>query len=250
MIPALLTSSLLGFLPPPPLEAPVAADPISAFLLPSPMDPVLVPDPQGAPSPTKRSRWQTGRTVMQGFLGVTFFDEYEVDGSNNFVEIDGGGEDASEMPLIGGGGQMKLGGENIDMGLELLVSFGWRSNATAIAVGGGGAAIAVDVDTLLFDLYGGPFVSKFLGEKVRIYGSAGPLMEWADYDQEFAGGHESGSGFGFGWYARTGIEFQLASRTMIGVGARWSDSTIDLDGGLGDLDVQGFQGYITVTQGF
>jgi hypothetical protein len=37
---------------------------------------------------------------------------------------------------------------------------------------------------------------------------------------------------------------------LIGLGARWSDSQIDLDGGLGDLDLQGFQVVFTVTQGF
>ncbi len=241
MFSALLTSSLIGFLAPTPLHPDAL---LGASLA---ADPLLVPDPQGSPTP--RPRWLAGHSVMQGFLGMTAFDEYEVEG-DNLGSVDGGGDSASQLPLIGGGGQWKLGGQNIDLGVELMVSFAWRSNATAVVVGSGGAAVAVDVDTLLFDLYGGPFVSKFLGEKARIYASAGPLLEWANYDQSASGVTDSGTGFGAGWYARGGIEFALASRTMIGIGARWSDSTIDLDGGLGDLDLQGVQAYITVTQGF
>jgi hypothetical protein len=186
---------------------------------------------------------------MQGYFGVTEYDDFEVDGGS-FGRVDGGGEDAAEMPLLGGGAQWKMGGDKIDLGLEGLFSIGWRSNATAIAIGGGGAAVAVDVDTFLLEFYGGPFANLFLGDKVRIYASAGPLVEWADYDQDIGGSHDSGSGFGYGYYARTGIEFAIGGRAMLGVGTRWSDSSIDLDGGLGDLEMQGFQFVVTVTQGF
>ena len=36
---------------------------------------------------------------------------------------------------------------------------------------------------------------------------------------------------------------------MIGIGARWSDSEIDLGGSLGDLEIEGLQGLITVSRG-
>jgi hypothetical protein len=144
MLPALIASSLLGFLAPPPPEAPVTVDPISAFLLPSSMDPSLVPEPQGMSASRPRQRWAKGQTVMQGFFGVTEYSDFDVDGGS-LGNVDGGGEDAAEMPLLGGGAQTKMGGDKVDFGLEGLISFGWRSNATAFAVGGGGAAIAVDV---------------------------------------------------------------------------------------------------------
>jgi hypothetical protein len=246
---ALITSSLLTpFLSAGPTELPPAS-PWHGLEASSPADALLVPDPQGAPAPRQRARWARGQTVMQGFFGVTEFDDFAVDGGS-FGQIDGGGEDAAELPLLGGGAQTKLGGDKIDFGLEGIFSMGWRSNATAFAIGGGGAAIAVDVDTFLLELYGGPFANMFLGEVGRVYASVGPLVEWADYDQEIGGAHDSGSGFGFGFYARTGIEFAIGRRTMLGVGTRWSDSTIDLDGGLGDLEMQGFQFLVTVTQGF
>lgn len=235
-----LTGILLGAI------APAQEETANAFdWLP---DPVAYSVPQEAKR--SKSRWQRGEQVLQGFVGVTFYDEFEQSGGSN-IEVDGGSDSASQLPLLGGGAQWKLGGERVDFGIEAMMSFAWRSNATAFVAGGGGAAVAVDVDTLLFDIYGGPFVSMFLGEKTRVWASAGPLVEWADYDQETELGQTaSGSGFGVGLYARGGIEFAIGSGTMVGVGARWSDSTIDLDGGLGDLELQGFQAFLTVTKGF
>jgi len=234
-----LAGALLGVLAPAPEETSNAFD-----WLP---EPVAYSVPQGPKS--SKNRWQRGEQVLQGFLGVTFYDQFEQNGGSD--QVDGGSDSASQLPLLGGGAQWKLAGEKVDFGIEAMLSFAWRSNATAFVAGGGGAAVAVDVDTFLFDIYGGPFVSMFLGEKTRIWAGAGPLLEWADYDQETEfGATASGSGFGVGLYARGGIEFAIGSGTMVGVGARWSDSTIDLDGGLGDLELQGFQAFLTVTKGF
>jgi hypothetical protein len=205
---------------------------------------------QTQPRLPKRPNWVPGQVVMQGFLGVTEYQTMERSGGS-FPSVDGSGESSAEMPLLGGGAQWKLGGEKIDFGLEAMFSFGWRANATAFAVGSGGAAIAVDVDTFVFEIYGGPMANMFLGDKTRVYVSAGPLMQWANYSQYSNGFFDdSGSGFGTGWYARTGLEFAMADRTMLGFGVRWTDSSIDLDNGLGNLDLSGFQLMFTVTRGF
>ncbi|MCY2958907.1 MAG: hypothetical protein NTY35_01985 [Planctomycetota bacterium] len=205
------------------------------------------------PEQRKRERWSKGQMVMQGFIGASDYQTMEVTGGSA-PDVDGSGEDSAQAPVIGGGAQWKLGGSRIDFGLEAMFALSWRSNATAIVVGSGGAAVAVDVDTFLLEIYGGPVANIFLGEsqKSRVYVSAGPLMEWVSYAQgnDVASIDDSGSGFGTGWYARTGIEFAIGGGTMVGVGARWSDSTVDLDGGLGDLDLEGFQFALTVTQGF
>lgn len=189
--------------------------------------------------------WQNGQPLMHGFLGVSTFSKVEADNGR----IDGDDGDLDELPLIGGGAQWRLGGRNLDLGLEGLMSFSGRADAAAFVVGGGGAAVAVDVDLLIFELYGGPFASKFLGENLRLYGALGPLMQWADYDQTGNGLADDGSGFGFGWYARTGLEFALPSRTLLGFGARWSDSSVDLGNSLGDLEIDGLQLLFTVSRG-
>ena len=187
--------------------------------------------------------------LLQGLIGWSSFETVEVDESGG-ITIDGDRGDLDEIPLIGGGGQWKLGGERIDMGLETMLSFSWRGDAEAFVVGGGGAAVAIDVDLLLFEIYGGPFASTMLGDKVRVYGAAGPLFQFADYSENDDIIDDDGSGFGVGWYARTGVEFALPSRVLIGFGVRWSDSDIDLSGGLGDLEIEGLQGLITVTKAY
>lgn len=219
------------------------------------LEPTTDHDPAPAPSTAFQSKpakkqlvWTTGRPLMQGFLGVSFYDEVTREGGGT-ADVDGDSGDLDELPLIGGGAQFKLGGERLDYGLEAFFSLEGRANAAAFAVGGGGAVVAVDVDLLIVDVYGGPFVSTFLGDKLRAYAGAGPLIQFANYDQDIDSDTDSGSGFGTGWYARTGLELVLPSRTMIGLGVRWSDSTIDLGGDLGDLDIEGLQAVLTVSRG-
>jgi opacity protein-like surface antigen len=194
-----------------------------------------------------RLEWSEGQPLMHGFFGASSYSKVEAGGG----DIDGDEGDLDQLPLIGGGAQWKLGGERFDIGFEGLLSFSGAANAAAIAAGGGGVAVAVDVDLLIFELYGGPFVSVFLGEKLRAYISGGPMMQWANYDQDSGDilFNDDGSGFGTGWYVRTGLEFALASHTLIGFGVRWSESSVDLGGNLDDLEIEGLQGLFTVSQG-
>jgi hypothetical protein len=198
-----------------------------------------------------RPRWETGQLVLQGFLGANLFQTMERSGGST-PDVDGSGETASQLPVIGGGGQWKLGGESVDFGVEAMFSFSGRADATAFAVGGGGATVAVKVDMVLFEIYGGPVANLFLNDTTRVYVSAGPLMEWADFTQknDSANIHGNGTGFGTGLYARTGIEFATPNHTMIGLGIRWADSRVDLDNELGTLDLTGTQIVFTVTEGF
>ena len=199
----------------------------------------------------ERDGWQKGDLALQGFFGASLYQTVERTGGSG-PDVDGSDEEASQLPLLGGGGLWKLGGESVDFGIEGMFSFSGRVNAAAFAAGGGGAVIAVEVDMFLVEVYGGPFVNLFLDEDSRVYVGAGPLMQWADFTQESdaAGIDDSGTGFGTGLYARTGIEFRLGADTMIGFGCRWSDSSVDLDADLGTLDLDGFQFVLTVSQGF
>jgi hypothetical protein len=206
-----------------------------------------VPPPGMPPPPPRGLMWRDGQMIMQGFFGLIEYDTMKL--TNGPIEVDGAGEDAAELPTIGGGAQFKLGGRRIDFGLELMFAFAWRANATAVAIGSGGAAVAVDVSTFTTELYGGPFANIFLGDKARVYASVGPMLQWASYDQEGPFVDDDGSGFGHGYYARTGIEFMIGNRSMVGLGVRWSDSEVDL-GSTGDLDLEGIQWALTVSHGF
>lgn len=202
-------------------------------------------DPDSGARRGGRTEWLAREVLLQGFFGFTAFRRVTVDGPS----VDGSDGDLDVLPLIGGGAQWKLGGGRADLGLEGLLSFSGRSEADATAVDGGGTAVDVRVDLLLLELHCGPFASVRLGDELRVYGAAGPLVQLAGYEQSGAGLADSGSGLGLGLYARTGIEFVLASSTMIGLGARWSDTTVDLGGSLGDLEIEGLQVLFTVSRG-
>lgn len=202
-------------------------------------------------SPERFSRpssgWAVGQPLLHGFLGVSEMSKVSVDGSGS-GQTDGDRGEADEYPVIGGGAQWKLGGQRLDYGLEGLLSFGGRSNAEAFAAGGGGAVVVVDVDLLVFELFGGPFASLMLGDKLRVYGGAGPVLQWANWDQSGPNLDDTGSGFGYGTYARAGVELALPSRSLLGLGVRWSDTSVDLGGSLGDLEMDGLQIFLTVSR--
>ncbi|HEX5051178.1 MAG TPA: hypothetical protein VFZ65_05365 [Planctomycetota bacterium] len=195
-----------------------------------------VTTPQGPPA-GRRPTWRNGGALLSGYFGATVYDNIEAKRGPVTVT-----SDDVTIPSLGGGAQLKLGGDGIDLGLEAFLGFNWRASSTAIAVGGGGAAVAVDTDLFLFDLYGGPFASAFLGSGARVYVSAGPLMQWATYDER---GNGDGSGFGLGYYARTGLEFVVGRGSFVGLGVRWSQAEIDVDNNLGDLQVDGLMVMLT-----
>jgi hypothetical protein len=210
-----------------------------------------IPSQGSAPAPEARAPggWQTGEVVVQGFVGWTSLSKFALDGQDG-SSVDGTDGDMDEYPLIGGGGQFKLGGDGIDWGVEALFSFSARANASATVVSGGGTSSELSVDLLSVDIFAGPFVSTNLGDKLRLYAGAGPLLKWMHYDQSGTSFGASENGFGAGLYARTGLELILPSQTMLGFGVLWSESSTNLSGELGDLDLEGVQYLITVSRGF
>ena len=199
----------------------------------------------------KNLSWVPGQMVLQGFFGANLYNTVKRTGGST-PDVDGSDDSASQLPVIGGGAQWKLGGDDIDLGIEAMFAFSGRANATAFAAGGGGATIAVQIDMYLFEIYGGPVANVFLGDKARVYVAAGPLMEWVNYSQKDDADtiDDTSTGFGTGLYARTGIEFLLYEHTTIGLGVRYAESTIDLGNDLGNLDLDGYQVVLTVTEGF
>lgn len=196
---------------------------------------------------SSRPEWEQWQALLQGYIGITANEDVSLDGGS-LDPVDGAGSDLDQLGVLGGGCQIKLGGERVDLGIETMVSFSGRANVQAFAFGGSGAAVALDVDLLLVDLYGGPFASAFLGDRLRVYGAVGPLLQFAEWDQSSDVGDENGSGFGFGTYARAGFEFVLPSNALLGFGVRWSESSVDLGSNLGDLDLEGLQAFVTLSR--
>lgn len=213
--------------------------------------PAFPQDVPQLPLRSLRPRWEKGGMVLQGFVGAAVYDTVETSGGT-IPDVDGSDEDTAQAPVIGGGAQWKLGGTRVDFGVEAMFAFSWRTNATAISSGGGGATVAVDIDLYLFEIFGGPLVNFFVNDDWRIYASAGPVLQWAGLNQ---GNNDENidsndTGFGTGGYARFGIEYRIMKGTMLGLGARYSSSSIDLGSEIGDLDLDGSQFVLTVTQGF
>jgi hypothetical protein len=196
-------------------------------------------------SPLRSEDWAVGRPILQGFVGVQRLDTFErTGGVEPPIERDG----RWLNPLIGGGGQWKLAGSGLDVGLEGMLALSWRARAGAIASGPGGTQVVVDVNHFTIELFGGPFVSLFPLERLRFYAGAGPLLQFVEFDQKAVPAEALGedfdrstSGFGVGLYARTGFEFLITSNTWLGLGVRWSESVVDLGRGMGDLDLEAVQ---------
>lgn len=212
---------------------------------------VALNDPPRPPSPRSSEEWEVGRPLLQGTFGAQRLETLERTGGLGApLEQD----NRWQYPVVGGGAQWKLGGRHFDLGLEGLLAFGWRSRGGALAAGGGGLLVAVDLNLFVIELFGGPFLSLFLSERARWYAGAGPLMQFVEYEQRAvpAGGlgedfDRSSSGFGLGAYARTGLEFLITPNTWLGLGARWSDSVVDLGRGMGELDLEGVQFVLTLS---
>lgn len=197
---------------------------------------------------------QPGQTISQAMLGISQFETAERSGGND-PDVPSS-SDLEELPLIAGAIQEAMGGdEHFDYGIEGGAAVGFTSSGGFVAAGGsGGLIVAVDIDLLLVDVFFGPFVSLNVGERVRFYGGAGPLIDFASYSHEGEEGatrvEEDGTGLGLGWYARGGVEVLLGDQYMFGVGYRWVDSRIALSGDLGTLDVVGSQVFVSLSMGF
>jgi hypothetical protein len=189
---------------------------------------------------------------VQGLFGVSDFtvSDIKLDPSRGEIVDDNG----MTLPMLGGVFQHPLSGDRVHLGLEAGFTFGWQGDVVGFATGGGGAVVAVENDVFLTDLFLGPYLDLPVGPKGRAYVAAGPLLQWANVDLDWntAIGHQhaSDNGFGYGYYARTGLEFMARPGLWLGFGARWVDASVDLSGELRDLDLEGMQYYLTVTENF
>jgi hypothetical protein len=189
---------------------------------------------------------------VQGIFGVSDFHVSDIglDPSRGEIVDDNG----MTLPMLGGVFQHPLSGGRSHLGIEAGFTFGWQGDVVGFTTGGGGAVVAVDNEVFLTDIFVGPYIDTPLGQTGRAYIGAGPLLQWANVDLDWntALGHEHASddGFGYGYYARTGLEFMARPGLWLGFGVRWVDAHVDLSGELKDLDLEGLQYYLSVTENF
>jgi opacity protein-like surface antigen len=186
-------------------------------------------------------------TGIVGIAELTALD-LEVDPSVGTASGDG---DLS-VPLIAAQFQVPLRQQRLEWGYEGGFSLGWESDRDAVVIDTGTVLVRADNDLRVFDLSGGLYVSRALGERLRVYGGAGPLFQFGSIDLELdqdIGGEDSidEDGFGMGYYTRVGLDLAVSPRTTFGFVVRWVDSNIDLGPTLRDIDFQALQVGLAVT---
>lgn len=189
--------------------------------------------------------------LITGMIGLS---ELEVTGDLDPALGDVDEVDDESIPMIGALVQQPLAGRRLRLGLEGGFTLGWENDVQAVVVDSGSVLVAAENDFLLVDLFVGAFADLSLGERLRLYAGAGPLLQWASIDVEWndtLAGDVSvdESGFGGGYYARTGFEFALGSGLSLGLGVRYLDSSVDPGGDIDDVEFEEFQYVLTATRG-
>jgi len=199
----------------------------------------------------------------QAFIGFTSLDEDEID----FKEIDGLDEldledkpDLSDLISIGGAGYSKLAGDQLALGIEYGGIFSGMVDDVDSKSGNSAVVISADSSLFLLDLFLGPQVNANLGDKVRLYCGAGPLLMIgyvsADFEQrEIEENYdidvnENDTAVGAGGYVRLGVEVNTGRDSSVGIGVRGFTSSLDFSDTLGEVDFQGVQGFLTFTSRF
>lgn len=193
----------------------------------------------------------TGPTV-QALLGAIRYDNLTIEGGNGTSSQT---IDISTMPQFGGVWSTAPKGDKIQFGLEciFLMGFNYGSSDFSTAT----SRVYTEYSLWTFDLAGGLYANLFLGkaEKVRIYAAAGPLimpiLTYSEGYQDNATGPDyyyrnNENAFGYGLYARTGVEIRVHEYGMLGVGVR--GTWVDTD--LGNItDLTGIGAFVTYTAG-
>lgn len=169
------------------------------------------------------------------------------------------------LPSAGLEGEYRYGGGSVAWGLNPGGSIAWKNSGTRVSGGfssGTGGVIRVDIDNALFlgELHLGGYLRGRLGESVTAYVAAGPMVTYgrmsiesenppsvepADGAPEFES--SDSSDFGFGYYARAGIDLSIRGEQAIGLGVRYMSSKLDLDKSVGDIDIEGPQVVLSYT---
>lgn len=208
-----------------------------------------------AEAQTDYNFWDKNYTV-QALLGAARFDNLKFNIQDSATPTH---TDLSTLPQLGGAWTTLPKGKRFQYGLESSLLLGFQvDKVNYLYLGGGGLHVSLSTSLWTFDLAGGGYLSLFLdpARKVRLYAGGGPLLMYVDYhaDKEFSDNSNSESStkteFGVGAYARTGIEYRLYEKGMLGIGARssWVDINLSDIGGRSRLRSVGF--FATFTAGF
>ncbi|MDF7799709.1 hypothetical protein P4C99_09540 [Pontiellaceae bacterium B1224] len=193
---------------------------------------------------------EEGNFTIQALLGGVQYDGLDFtspDGTNT--------TDMASLPQLGGVWSTVPKGDKLSFGLECTFLLGFKFDDTSYYAGNNNIYVSASSYLWLIDFSGGGYANLMLGKKARLYGAAGPLIMLSFYGskQEYTSGtpnsSQSETAYGFGAYARAGLEFEVHNGGYLGAGVRCNWSNIDFDAVSNSSDVSGIAGFITYTAG-
>ncbi len=208
------------------------------------------------PPPSSPEEWHEPgppRAMIQGMLGATDVSRdplvaYEEPGG---LQVDGSGT----LFVLGASGQFPQWGDRVQLGGEWGFTIGRDAHRDTVEVHSGKAAVLEvhENDLVLGDMFAGAMVAVYPTRKLRLYGGAGPLIQYGRVDLEYEDIDGvlidiDNSGFGTGLYARTGFELLFAPDTWVGFQVRWIEADVDFGGGVGNFELEAVQYVLSVSR--
>jgi hypothetical protein len=215
---------------------------------------------------TLEERWEAlSRTeemeglTYQGMFGVTRYrdDELEFAHTNRFVPGTTARTEFPAIPLLGLSVQMPVIGEGLCAGGEGGFLIGWWYDSVAARNTAGTRLVDVAGRLFTVDLFLGGYLSADVGDKIRIYAGAGPMMLLGYYRADYRetdpatsttyDGSSSDAALGIGYYARAGLDLILDRSILWGVGVRQVRTELDFGNPMGEIDIDAIQFFMAWT---
>lgn len=212
--------------------------------------------PAGAASPADDTP-----VDVQAFIGVLSLDDQS--GEWRDISDDDVDVDFSSLPSGGLEAEYVFHRGWVHAGLNPGGSIAWKDDDTSFSGGfteSTGGVLRVDVDNslFLFELHLGAFVRGRLHERVTTYAAAGPMLLYGYHEVEdeqvepeprdLELDQTDSSDVNVGFYARFGVDFEVADNQRWGIGVRYLSSELDFSQTVGELDIEGTQYQLTFTQ--
>ncbi|WP_165954187.1 outer membrane beta-barrel protein [Seongchinamella unica] len=201
--------------------------------------------------------------LVQAFFGSLMLD----DQSGEWEDLEGNPVDISFPSAIPSGGveaeYTYFVTDYFKWGLNSGGSIGWKNSDTRVSgtIGGDtGANIRFEFDNSLFlgELHLGGYVRGYMGPNVSLYAAAGPMIMYGQHrvegdhiangSDDLDYGKDKDSSFAFGFYGRTGIDYQYSPGQHVGLSLRYLNAEMDFEDTVGDLDIRGPQFVLTYSQ--
>ena len=206
--------------------------------------------------PTSHARDEV--TGVQAVIGAVKFDSDELTFERTGSDGTTASSDLSTMPVLGVIGQMPLWGNNVTCGIEAGALVSWWSDNTRTAGSNGRVVIRMDSRLVLFDIHAGALLNVPLGDQAGAYIAGGPLLMIAEYKEDSseesdtltARRDDTDSDTSIGVYSRAGIEVLVSAGGLMGIGVRAVSADLSFGDTVGDVELDGIQGFITYTQGW